>query len=167
MVGVELDVVRIVRVGVNPDGILAPFEHTAQNGSQRARSQLGVGHGQHVSHQRRVGHIPVQVLSSPLRVEPTLVQVLVGLGCRNVRMRLHTLLEVLPHVQHDAFVVPPVDIMLFGLFEIQFPSVHCLQFYSIDALRAQMSSDIDETAHHHVADKQPLARQHQPVVSES
>ena len=167
MLWIEHDVVRIVRVGMNPDGILATFEHTAQDGSQRTGTQLCVSHRQHVSHQRRVGHIPVQVLCSPRRVEPTLVQVLVGLGLRNVRMGLHTLLKMLPHVQYDTFVVPPVDIMLFGLFEILFPSVHRFLFYSIDAFRAQMSSDIDQTAHHHVADKQPLASQYQPVVLES
>ena len=51
MVRVELDVIRIVRVRVNPDGILAPFEHTTEDGSQRARTQLCISHRQHVGHQ--------------------------------------------------------------------------------------------------------------------
>ena len=71
-----------------------------------------------------MGYIPVQIFRTPLRVEPPLVQVLVGLGFGDVGMGLHSLLKVLPHVEHDAFVVPPVDIMLFGLFEVGFPSVH-------------------------------------------
>ena len=59
VVGVKDDVIFVVGVRMNPDCILAAFEHPAQDGSKRTRSQLGICHGQHISHQRRVCHIPV------------------------------------------------------------------------------------------------------------
>ena len=124
VVGVELDVIRIVWVGMYPDGVFAPFEHTAEDGSQRAWPQLGIGHRQHVGHQRRVGHIPVQIFCPPFRVEPPLVQVAIGLGLRYVGMRCHSLLEMLPHVKHNALVIPPINVSLLGLFKILFPSIH-------------------------------------------
>ena len=128
MIGIKLDVVRIIRVWVNPDGILATFEHTAENGCQRTWPQLRIRHRQHIGHQRGVGHIPVQILCAPLRIEPTLVQVLIGLWRRDISMRRHTLLEVFPHIQDNTLVVPPVDVATLCLFKIRFPSSHCLFF---------------------------------------
>ena len=83
-----------------------------------------------------MSHVPVQVLGAPLRVEPPLVQVLVGLRLRHVGMRRDTILKVLPHIQHDTFVVPPVNVVFFSLFEILFPSVHTCTIYTKDAERS-------------------------------
>ena len=44
-------------------------------------------------------------------------------------MGLHTLLKVFPHVEHNTLVIPPVNIMLFGLFEILFPSIHHCSYH--------------------------------------
>ena len=43
-------------------------------------------------------------------------------------MGLDTFLKMLPHIEHDAFVIPPVDVMLFSLFEICLPSIHYVAF---------------------------------------
>ena len=48
MVLVEADIVGIVGIGMNPNGILTTLEHTAEDGSEGTRSQLGISHGQHV-----------------------------------------------------------------------------------------------------------------------
>ena len=124
MVGVEDNIVRIIGIRMNPDSILTTFEHASQDGCQRAWAQLCICHRQHVGHQRRVCHIPVEILRTPLGVEPPLVQVAIGLGRRNVSMGLDTFLKVFPHIEHDALVVPPVNIMFLRLFEIRFPSIH-------------------------------------------
>ena len=131
MLRVERDVVGEVWVRVNPDGVLAALEHAAQYGSQRSRPQLRVSHGQDVGHQRRVGHIPVQIVGSPLRVEPPLVQVAAGRRCRHVGVGRDALLEVLPHVDYNTLVVPPVYVVAFGFFEVGFPSIHhrCLTLF--------------------------------------
>ena len=52
MVLVEADIVGIVGIGMNPDGILTTLEHTAEDGGEGTGSQLGVGHGQHVGFER-------------------------------------------------------------------------------------------------------------------
>ena len=124
MLRIEHNIIGIVGIRMNPDGILAPFEHTAEDGCQRTRSQLGIRHRQHIGHQRRVCHIPIQVFCPPLRVKPPLVQVTIGLGGRNVGMRLYSFLKMLPHIQDDTLMVPPVDIVFFCLFKIRFPSLH-------------------------------------------
>ena len=124
MLRIEHDIISIVRIRMNPYGILASFEHATEDGCQRTRSQLGIRHRQHIGHQRRVCHIPIQVFCSPLRVKPPLVQVTIGRGSRDVGMGLYTLLKMLPHIQNDTLMVPPVDIVFLCLFKILFPSIH-------------------------------------------
>ena len=132
MAGIERNLVSIVGIGVYPNGILASFKHTTKDGRQRARPQLRICHRKHIGHQRRVGHIPVEIVCPPFRIEPPLVQITIGLGGRNICMRLYTLLKVLPHIEDDSLVIPPVDIVFLGLFEIMFPSMHhCLSLIFI------------------------------------
>ena len=115
-----------------------------------------------------MGDVPVKVLSAPFRVEPTLVEVAIGLRFGDVGMRRDPLLEVFPHVQYNAFVIPPIDIMLFGLFEILFPSVHRRSLiFRKDVECCQMSSYHHELRHHHVADKQSLAGQYEVMIREA
>ena len=52
MVLVEVDVVGIVGIGMNPNGILTTLEHTAEDGGEGTGSQLRIGHGQHVGFER-------------------------------------------------------------------------------------------------------------------
>ena len=51
MVLVEMDIVGVVGIGMNPDGILTALEHSAEDGSEGTGTQLRIGHGQHVGHQ--------------------------------------------------------------------------------------------------------------------
>ena len=53
-----------------------------------------------------------------------LIQVFCRGGCRDIRMRFHTFLKVLPHVQYDSFMVPPIKISFLAFFPIRFPSFH-------------------------------------------
>ena len=117
-------------VGVYPDGVFAAFEHTAEDGGQRTGAQLGVGHGQHVGHERRVGHVPVEIARAPLGVEPALVEVARCLGLRYVGMGHDALLKMFPHVDDDATMVPPLSVSLLGLVEILLPSFHILPYVS-------------------------------------
>ena len=126
MVGVKLNIIGIVGVGMNPYRVFAALKHAAQYGCQRPRAQLGVGHRQHVSLQATVRHIPVEVVGTPLRVKPFLVKTLRGWWHGHVGMRFYPGLKMLPHVDDDALVVPPVDISLFCFFKIFFPhNLHC------------------------------------------
>ena len=45
MVFIETDVVGIVGIGMNPDGILTALEYSAKDGGKRTGTQLGIGHG--------------------------------------------------------------------------------------------------------------------------
>ena len=77
-----------------------------------------------------MGDVPVEVLCSPLGVEPSLVQVAWCYWCGYVCMGLDALLKVLPHVEYYAAVVPPVKVVLFCFVKILFPSIHrwCVLF---------------------------------------
>ena len=41
-----------------------------------------------------------------------------------------TFLKMLPHIQYNTLVVPPVNIPLLGFFQISLPSVHSQSFVS-------------------------------------
>ena len=132
MVGVKDDIIRIIGIGMNPNGILATFENTSKDCCQRAWSQLCICYRQHIGHQRGVRHIPIKIRCTPFWVEPALIQIAIGLGRRNISMGFDTFLKVFPHIEHNAFVVPPVDIVFLRLFEIRFPSIHhCLLIFSV------------------------------------
>ena len=134
MIRIKLKIILEIRVGMNPDGIFATLEHRTENGSHRARTELSVCHRKNVGFQTAVCNVPVEIIGTPVGIEPLLVQVL---WCRrhgHVGMRLHSLLKVLPHVQHYALVVPPVDIVLLCLFKIFFPS-HKIGVFSVRTSR--------------------------------
>ena len=71
-----------------------------------------------------MGYVPVEVVGAPVGVEPLLVEVAGRRGCGNVGVWGDALLEVFPHVEYDAAVVPPVAVVLFCFFEVGFPGVH-------------------------------------------
>ena len=118
VVFVEDDIVGIVGIGVNPDGIFPTLEHAAEDCCQRTRSQLCVGYGKHVGLQTAVCHIPVEVFGTPLRIEPFLVQVFWCWWHRDIGVGRHSFLKMLPHIQYDTLMVPPVNIMFLRLFQI-------------------------------------------------
>ena len=121
---IEFEVIRIIRIRMDPYGILASLKPTSENGGKRTGTKLGVSYGQHVCLQRTVSHIPVEITGTPLGVEPFLVKAFRILRHGYVGMGLHSVLEVLPHVEHYPLVVPPVDIMFLCLFKIFFPGLH-------------------------------------------
>jgi hypothetical protein len=61
-------------------------------------------------------HIPIEIFCAPFRVEPFLVQILWGVWSGDISMWGDSFLEVLPHVNDNAFMVPPVDISFFCFF---------------------------------------------------
>ena len=116
VVDVELYVIGVVGVRMYPDGILSALKHAAEDGCKRTGTELRVGNRQHVGFHRTVCHIPVEIFGTPFRVEPFLVE---RLRCRrhgHVGMGLDAFLEVFPHIEHDALMVPPVYIVFLGFF---------------------------------------------------
>ena len=120
MLRIKLNVVGEVWVGVYPYSVFSALEHASQDSGE---AKLRVCNGQHVSLQTAVSHVPVEIFGAPFRVEPFLVEVLRGLRHRHIGMRLDAFLKVFPHVQHNAFVVPPLYVSLFCFFKILFPHV--------------------------------------------
>ena len=118
MVSVENDFIGIIGIGVNPDGVFPTLEHAAEDCCQRTWSQLRVGNGKHVGFQTTVCHIPVEVFGTPLRIEPFLIQVFWCWRHRDIGMGLNAFLKMLPHIQYDTLMVPPVNIMFLCLFQI-------------------------------------------------
>ena len=123
VLGVKCYVVFELWVGVYPDGIFAPFEHSSEYCGQRAGAQLRVGNGQHVGLKAAVRHVPVKVFGTPFGVEPFLVEVFRRWWRGHVGVRFDAFLEVFPHVQDNAFMVPPVYVSLFGLFKVSLPHI--------------------------------------------
>ena len=154
MLGIESKIVCIVRIGMNPDRVLSPFEHTTQDSRHRTRSELGVGDRQHICLETRMSDVPIEKFCTPLGIEPTLIQIL-GLRCtRKIEttrtivigsllrqydgwfvgiraMRMNTLLEVFPHVEHNATMIPPICIMSLGLGQVGFPCHNDVRIYGL------------------------------------
>ena len=150
MFRIEPEIVCIVRIRMNPDGVVSRFKPGTQDGRHRTRAQLRVGHGKHIGFQARVPHIPIQIVCTPSGIEPFLL--IAGwhrgagnhaagseTGCSRLFHRSFTAvgtvrtdahLKMFPHIQHDALMVPPIDVVLLGFFQIFFPSVHECQVSS-------------------------------------
>ena len=76
MVRVELQLVFEVWVRMYPDGVLAAFKACSEYGCHRARAELCVCHREHVGFQTGMSYVPVEVVSAPFWVEPSLMVVL-------------------------------------------------------------------------------------------
>ena len=154
MVGIKAEIVGIIGVGMNPNRILSPFEHTAQDSGHRTRSQLRVGNRKHIGLEAGMTDIPIKEFGTPLGIKPSLIQVLCLRRSRQIEttrtiivggllrqhdrlfasirpVRSHSLLEMFPHIEHNAPMIPPIDVMSLGLSQIGFPSHNMFQFFGL------------------------------------
>ena len=156
MVGIKAEIVGIIGVGMNPNRILSPFEHTAQDSGHRTRSQLRVGNREHIGLEAGMTDVPIEEFGTPLGIEPSLIQVLCLRRSRKIEttrtvivggllrqhdrllagirpVRSNPLLEVFPHIEHNAPMIPPIDVMSLGLSQIGFPSHNMFQFFGLNS----------------------------------
>ena len=98
--------------------------------------------------------VPIEEFGTPLGIKPSLIQILCLRRSRQIEttrtiivgsllrqhdrllasirpMRGNTLLEVIPHVEHNAPMIPPIDVMSLGLSQIGFPSHNRFQFFGL------------------------------------